>query len=74
MWPWPKKKEGIMEPDTRTDEEVFRDRYPKSAIGCKYMRREGSLMIFSANCLIDRKERDCIGKCSKFEPKEKVTA
>lgn len=65
----------MMEPDTRTREQIEQAIYPKARFDCKYIFANRRHLYFKlsidsvlARCDIDNKERICEGKCSRYNP------
>jgi hypothetical protein len=61
-----------MEP--RSTEECCKINHPEAAYGCRWIVVEQYQTRFVPTCIIDCLKRPCQGQCSKFEPKEKVSA
>jgi predicted nucleic acid-binding Zn ribbon protein len=62
-----------MEPDTRTDEQEFRDDYFKLEFDCRWLSHnlDCTWGYSDTICCIDRQGRRCEGKCKYFESNRK---
>lgn len=62
-----------MEPDTKTERQVCIEKYPNADFTCKHLcYNKHSLVYNPIGCTLDRYERDCDGKCSKYKTVESV--
>lgn len=75
MWPWRKKDNIVMEPDTRTDADIVQARYPSTECRCKHIavnicKTNRYNLKHATICMDDRNYRYCRGRCSHFEDYE----